>query len=218
MSNSYESVLNHIELHGYEFRFVEYFKNGFRLFKKYPFGFLSYGINISLVIYFSGFLGIPGSIISNLLQPVFLAGIYIVANDLLREQTPGYTRFFSGFEQFAKLFVAQIVTFSLVFLGLLLLVLPGIYLAVCYSFTVFFIVFMKYDYRKAMDWSRKIVRINFWPVLGFMLVIGLINVLGALAFGIGLAFTLPFTACVMFSAFEDVISTAAEKTGGVGEY
>ncbi len=206
MKNKNDELLNGLIASGYDFRFGDYFNSGMDIFKKNMGSFIGFGALVGGIIIVLSIIPYVGSLAGSLLQTVFVAGIYIVANDIVRNQTPDFNRFFAGFKFAGELILAQLVSGVLILIGVLLLIIPGIYLAISYSFTGFFIIFMNYGFWDAMEWSRRIVTKNFWPVFGFALVMGMINVAGALFCGLGLIFTIPFTACATYAAFENIIS------------
>ncbi len=96
-------------------------------------------------------------------------------------------------------------------LGFLFLIIPGIYFAVAYSFSLLFVVFLKMDFWPAMEASRKIISKNFWSFLGFFIILSLINILGILALGLGFLFTIPATYCMVYAAFESVVGGAIRE-------
>lgn len=207
----YDSKLQQIVNNGYFFDMGEYFNRGFELFKKNLWGFVGFtAIYIAIIAVAS--LIPAGGLVSLFIQPILLAGFYIVANDMLRNNPVDFNRFFKGFDFAMQLIIANLMVGLFVFIGILAFIIPGIYLAVSYSFTPFFIIFLGYDFWPAMEWSRKIVTQNFWSILGFVIVMGLINVIGLLFLGIGLLFTMPLTACITYSAFEDIVGKTLHET------
>jgi hypothetical protein len=48
------------------------------------------------------------------------------------------------------------------------------------------------------------VKTNFWPFFGLSIVAGLIGSAGAIAFGIGVIFTIPIQGCILAVAYRDV--------------
>ena len=92
-------------------------------------------------------------------------------------------------------------------LGLVALIVPGIYLAVAYTFVPLFIVFGKIEFWDGMEFSRKLVTKKWWNIFGFVLLLMLINMVGALAFLVGLLFTIPLSYCAIYVAFEDIVGT-----------
>jgi uncharacterized membrane protein len=79
-----------------------------------------------------------------------------------------------------------------------------IYLGVSWSFATLIAVFQDEDAWSAMEISRKIVGKNWFGFLAFFIVLGLINILGAVLLLIGLLFTAPITYCCIYAAYEDV--------------
>jgi uncharacterized membrane protein len=92
-------------------------------------------------------------------------------------------------------------------LGLLgiLLIAPGIYLAIAYIFTVPLIVGKKMEFWPAMEASRKLITKKWTSFFGFSLVLTLINFAGVLLCGVGLLFTAPLTICAIAAAYESIV-------------
>lgn len=204
----YDSKLQALTERGYDFNLNQYLNQGFELFKQFTGGYVGFTAIYLAIVFVANFLPMVGGLISLFIQPILVAGFYIVANDLLRHQPVDFNRFFKGFEFYIQLIVANLIIGIFVIVGLFALIIPGVYLAVSYTFTPFFIIFLGYDFWPAMEWSRKIITKNFWPVLGFVLILALINVAGALFCLVGLLFTLPVTSCMIYSSFEDVVGGA----------
>lgn len=221
MKNKYDDKLNNLLNEGFVLVPSKYINLGMELFKKninnfVGFGALYFGITILLSF-------IPGlSIVVSVISPILMAGFYIVANDTIQNKPSDFNRFFKGFDLFLPLFLANLITGIFVMLGIFLLIIPGLYLAISYSFTAFFIIFLKYDFWEAMEWSRKIITKNFWQFTGLLIILGLINLAGALLCGVGLIVTLPLTSCVMYCVFEDIIGEAVKEptieTAEISEY
>jgi len=86
---------------------------------------------------------------------------------------------------------------------------PGIYLGVAYSFTTALIVDRKFDFWEAMETSRKVISKRWFSFFGFVLVLVLINIVGALLLGVGLLFTIPLTMCAIAAAYQDILGLSA---------
>ncbi len=97
------------------------------------------------------------------------------------------------------------------FLGFIYKLIPlffiCLFIAVCFSFTQYIIVFGKKGAMDAISFSVKIISKRFFSVLLFLIVIGLINVLGAICLLVGLLYTIPLTICAMYAAYEHIIGT-----------
>jgi hypothetical protein len=86
--------------------------------------------------------------------------------------------------------------------------LAGLIATVIYVFfllSTFFVLFEKFEPVKALDISRKLVSKKFFNWLGFLLLIVLFNVAGALCLLVGLFVTIPSSICAIYVAYEDVV-------------
>ena len=139
-----------------------------------------------------------------LFQPL-ASGILLFVFYLESGKNVRFEDFLDGFKHFTGLLFYTLVAGLIIFLGMLAFVLPGIYLAVSYIFTPFYIIFGKIDFWESMELSRKLVQREWFSIFGFVLVLGVINLLGALAFGIGLFVSIPLSYCALYAAFDDII-------------
>ncbi len=87
----------------------------------------------------------------------------------------------------------------IVIFGAILLVIPGIMWAVKYQFFGYFILDQKSEPKEALKQSARITDGARWKVFGFIIVLSLLNIIGAMLFGIGLLITVPVT--ILSSAF-----------------
>ena len=112
---------------------------------------------------------------------------------------------FSGFTlAFLQLFLAHLVSLLLIAVGLFFCLLPGIYLAVAWQFALPLIIDKRIDFWPALEVSRKVISKNWWSFLWFAIAIGLVNLLGVIACGIGTFVTVPLTMIALTYAYEDI--------------
>ncbi|WP_067581858.1 hypothetical protein [Endozoicomonas ascidiicola] len=78
-------------------------------------------------------------------------------------------------------------------LGFLLLILPGIYLAIAYLLAIPLMVDKGLAPWEAMEASRKAISKRWFTVFGLTLAISFLNLLAMIPFGLGLIWTLPMT-------------------------
>jgi hypothetical protein len=229
-SNRLENVINN----GYNFQISEYISKGFHIFGRDPGFFIGY-----LIVYFAFSIGmslIPGvgQVISSLFGGALIAGFYIVADRIIREEEVIFANFFEGFRSWLPLLVGEV--FKLV-LMVALFIPPVIYMIakfgvnfrletpnfgttdlfvfiaflvvimcifVLYLYMPFFIIFDKMDAWSAMEMSRKMVAKNFLPHLFFIFAWLFILLLSALPFGLGLLASLPAFFCSMYAAWAEI--------------
>jgi hypothetical protein len=116
---------------------------------------------------------------------------------------------FAGFTlAFVQLMLAGLVTSVLAGIGLLLCLLPGIYLLVAWYFTFLLVVDKGLGFWEAMEVSRKVVSQRWWSFFGFALLCFLINLGGLLLLGVGALVTIPWTGLAWTHLYEDVFSAA----------
>ncbi|GAB4383308.1 MAG: hypothetical protein Kow00121_44950 [Elainellaceae cyanobacterium] len=144
------------------------------------------------------------SAINSVISIPLNAGFYIVALKLVKRRATTFSDFFRGFNYFIPLLLASIVTGIFIVLGFLLLLIPGIYLAVAYTFTSPLIIERKMDFWQAMETSRKVVTKQWFSFLWLGILVFFINVAGALACGLGLLVTVPLTYCTYVAAYENI--------------
>jgi uncharacterized membrane protein len=142
--------------------------------------------------------------ISTIISIPLQAGFYIVAFKLAKQRSTTFGDFFRGFNYFLPLLLATIVSGILVALGFVLLIIPGIYLAIAYSFVMPLILERKMGFWEAMEASRKVVTKRWFAFLGLGLLMFVINLAGAIPCGLGLLLTIPLTYCTYVAAYEDI--------------
>ena len=182
---------------GYRLSIENVLQVGFNLFRKSPGIFIIYSI--------LGIVALSNPISGLLLGGPVIAGYYIVSQLISNDRHVELSDFFKSFDKFIPLLILTLLIALVVFIGLMLLIIPGIYFAVSYLFAHFFVWYYDVDPSEAIRLSRKTVSGNFGQILLLCLVLGGINLIGILAFGVGILLTLPFTYCVIYAAFDDII-------------
>ncbi len=190
---------------GYEVDPSKYLKEGWELFKSRAGEFIVFTVIILAASFVLSNLDFIGSLVSALITPPLYAGIIIVAFMLLRQQEVQFGDFFKGFNYFLPLVLAGIVSGILVTLGLILLIIPGVYLIVSYLFVSMLIVEHHMEFWQALETSRQIVTKNWFSVFIFVLILFAINLVGAIALGIGLLVTIPVSACSVCVAYRKIV-------------
>ena len=118
-------------------------------------------------------------------------GNFIVSAKLLQGQTPEFRDFFSGFQYFLPLLLLSLVAGLFIGIGTILLIIPGVYLAVAYLFASYLVVDRRLDFWPAMELSRRTVNPRWFGYFAFVLLLALLNLAGAIALGLGLLVTIP---------------------------
>ena len=134
----------------------------------------------------------------------FMAGIIMLGVRRSVDLPISVNEAFAYFAYVLPLVVAAILMSILMTLGFILLVIPGIYLSVAYLFTVPLIVEKNMDAWQAMETSRKTVTRHWFKFFGLMIVMGVIVLVSALPFGIGLIWTYPMLVIALGILYRDI--------------
>ncbi len=130
-------------------------------------------------------------LIINAVAMVFTGGLLLMGIRRVAGQSITWNMVFRGFSMTQKIVVATILQSLLIGIGFLLLVLPGIYLAIGYAMTIPLIIDRRMSPWQAMEASRKAVHREWWKIAGLFLVMTLIINLSMVPLGIGLIWSWP---------------------------
>lgn len=152
---------------------------------------------------------VVGNVAAVALGGVFSAGLSVVFLKLIRGQRAEFGDVFLGFQRrFVPLLLASAITFILISAGLIMCLLPGIYLAVAWLFAYPLIIERSFDFWPAMELSRKVVHERWWELFALVLVALLLFVGGFLLtffiFGLGGLLTAPIAFGALMYAYEDI--------------
>ena len=188
-----------------------YFTAGWDLFKQYHTGFVGFCL-LNLVIQVA-LNAIPylGTAASVAVSTPLLMGNFIVSAKLLQGQTPEFRDFFSGFQFFLPLLLLSLVAGLFIGIGTVLLIIPGVYLAVAYLFATYLVVDRRLDFWPAMELSRLTVKPQWFGYFAFLLLLALLNLAGALLLGLGLLVTIPVSFCAVTVAYADLFGLQSKE-------
>lgn len=99
----------------------------------------------------------------------------------------------ASLQLFAYFFLAFLVSKLLIVAGIFLLIVPGVIIGLCLCFVKFTAVEREIGPWEACKESARVTRGHRWQLLGFFIVIILVNIVGALCLLVGLFYTLPLT-------------------------
>ncbi|UYZ82583.1 DUF975 family protein [Entomomonas sp. E2T0] len=135
----------------------------------------------------------PINFFVNIALNALAAGFIVLALKRLRGQQINLKEdFLSILPIFSVIILATLLTTLLTAVGMLLILIPGIYLAVAYCLTNWIIIDNPgISAWQAMEASRKIITQRWFSVFGLMIVLGIILMISAIPFGIGLIWTFP---------------------------
>ncbi|WP_027909109.1 hypothetical protein [Pseudomonas sp. URMO17WK12:I4] len=137
------------------------------------------------------------TIIASAVSYPFFAGLNMVGIRRAAGQPVSFNEIFGHFGSLVPLLIAAVLMMLLIYLGMILLLIPGIYLAVAYMLAIPLIVERGLSPWQAMEASRKAITQHWFKVFGLFLLLGLIVSISAIPLGIGLIWTIPLFVMVM---------------------
>lgn len=143
------------------------------------------------------FIAIVGELIYAWITLPVAMGLFAISLDRVAGGEVSNDRLFLFFPQATRLLVTTVLMTLLIFVGYVLLVIPGLYLSVAYLFVLPLLVQRELGMLDALEVSRKAITHRWFTVLGILLALALINVIGAIPLGIGLIWTIPWTMLAM---------------------
>ncbi len=195
----------------------EYLKTGWELFKRYPGWFAGFFLIYVVIQAMARFIPFVGPIASFAVGPALLMGNFIVSAKLIQGHTPQFSDFFLGFRFFIPLLLTALVGGALTGIGLILLVIPGVYLLVGYLFASALVVDRRLDFWAALELSRKTVQPIWFSLFAFVLLLTLINIAGLICLGLGLLVSVPVTVCAVTAAYADLFGLQSDYSEGFPE-
>ncbi len=145
-------------------------------------------------------------IISWVLEMVIGMGLIRIALKFCDNEHGKFRDLFSCFPLFFKYLFSSIVYGLIVLGGVILLVIPGIVWAIKFQFFSYFIVDEGLGPIEALERSRTITTGVKWDLFVFGLLVGAINLLGALCLLIGLFATIPTTMVAMAFVYRKLLT------------
>lgn len=139
-----------------------------------------------------------------------LGGLFWYYLKLIRAEPAELSDAFAGFSPaFLQLMLLSIVSGLLVGLGLMLCLIPGIYLQVAWSLALPLAMDKRLDFWNAMEVSRKVVSRCWWQFFALLLLWLVLQVVGTMACLVGVFVTLTFGGLAYAYAYEDLFGKKA---------
>lgn len=201
----HQDKLIELRKRGYDFDIGDIFVRAWQMFKKQAINSAAFTMLI-ISIHLLTFQYLPQAsiVLSSLIFPPLFSGFYLVANKISQNQPVHYGHFYGGFAFYLPVVAIWLVGQSLTALGLLLLVVPGIYLLVSYNFAVLMSIFGGMNFWQSLEESRKLITVRWFKFFILTLLFIGLNFLGALLYFMGLIVTIPLTFYATYILFEDL--------------
>lgn len=191
-----------------QFTYKELLTFGWNTFKKHSWFLIALSFLYFLITFIVGDIPVIRDVISILMSIALTA----VTLKLLDEHIPHYGDLLIPFKTYKVTLhyaLGSILYALIVLVGLIFLILPGIYLLVRLQFFTYLLV--EHENMGAIESFKRsmgMTKGRFWSLFGFGLVFVGINLLGLLAFGVGLFITIPVT-CIAYAKLYRTLSSVS---------
>lgn len=137
-------------------------------------------------------------------------GFFLIVFNRMRGKPINIGDIAKGFDYFIPAVLSSILVSAFSGIGFVFCIIPGIIVAALYLLTPAFILEKKLDFWEAMEASRKASSGHVFELVIFVLLIGLINLLGVLTCVVGLLITVPLTFVATALAYDDLVGITRE--------
>ncbi len=155
-----------------------------------------------------------GQIVQMVISGPISAGYYISIKRIIDNKHLSFPNFFEGFQNFLPTMLVFMVINLITTLGLAIsfalslpmaiFYVPVLLISTIYLFAMPLLVFGKIGFWNAMESSRIIIMSKYLESLIFVAIIIGVNILGLLALGLGVLFTIPLSYALVLVAYEDI--------------
>jgi hypothetical protein len=157
----------------------------------------------------SGVMQFIPSIVLGTLGPVLFIGLIMMGVRRAAGLPVSFATAFSCIDRALTVFLASLLTTLLTYIGIALIILPGIYLAIAYCMTMPLIADRRFGPWQAIETSRKAVTKRWFQFFWLFIVVGLLVMVSMIPLGIGLIWTAPWSI--------NVIGVVYRRTFGVAQ-
>lgn len=158
-------------------------------------------------------LGVVFGFLSSAVSYLLYAGMVQMALAKIDGQPLEISDLFTGFGRFPQMLVAVTLSTLATYLGLILLIIPGLFVAGALAFVPFLVVRQHLSGMEAVSKSWEVLKPHGFAMFGFLFVVGILIMVGLVLCGVGVLFTLPVGAVAMAIQFRAFFpeSTAAQS-------
>lgn len=168
----------------------------------------------AMAIIATGLIPRVGWFIGLVTNNLLMGGVYVLYLARIRGRSLSVSSVVSVVMTSAvTILLAGIAQMAMILAGLLLLIVPGIYLAVGYAFVLPLVLDRQLPVWEAMELSRKTVHQQWFPAFGLLLAAGMLIFISARAYGFGLVLTLPLCTAALMFAYEDLFGSSQSHGG-----
>ncbi|MEN8252963.1 MAG: hypothetical protein ABFQ62_01145 [Patescibacteria group bacterium] len=135
--------------------------------------------------------GLLSSLLSSAASIIISIGLINISLKIISGKKPKFENLYESYPVFFSYLFASVLVGLMVIVGLIFLIIPGIYLALKYQFAPYLVIDKKMGAIEAIKKSGEMTKGKLMDLFFLALVMLLINILGVLALGVGLLVSTP---------------------------
>jgi uncharacterized membrane protein len=150
-------------------------------------------------------LGALSSMVPLIIQGPLIVGFHIVCMKKILNRPTEFGDLFKGFNFFVPALVASLLIGLFSAVGLLLCIVGSLVVGAMYKFTYLFILDKRMDFWPAMQASHAVVKNDYFGFTMFLLLIGLVDLLGVLCCIVGVLVAMPVGFAAITVAYKEIV-------------
>ena len=157
---------------------------------------------------------IPINALIYMLNAVIQLGLFKIAYNMSNNENVDFLMLFNSGGLLFNFIITSFLYMLMVFAGAALLIIPGIVIAVLFFPYAFIIIENNENPIATLKKSFKMTRMFIWQLFVIIIVLNFINIMGALAFYVGVTITLPFTViaqAVLYKHLKEAINYGKQE-------
>lgn len=140
-----------------------------------------------------------------IIQGPLMVGFHIVCMKKMLNRPTEFGDLFKGFNFFVPALVASLLIMLFTTVGSLACLVGALVVSAMYGFTYLFILDKRMDFWPAMQASHAVVKNDYFGFTMFVLLIGLVNILGVLCCIVGVFVTIPVGIAAATVAYKEIV-------------
>ncbi len=150
-------------------------------------------------------VGALSSTVPMILQGPLIVGFHLICIKKMAGRPTEFGDLFKGFNYFVPALVASLLIGLFSFIGLLACIVGALVVGAMYKFTYLFILDKRMDFWPAMQASHAVVKNDYFGFTMFLLLIALVDILGALCCIVGLFVAIPVGLAAITVAYKELV-------------
>ncbi|MBT3817491.1 MAG: hypothetical protein HOE80_04525 [Candidatus Magasanikbacteria bacterium] len=152
-------------------------------------------------------------LVTQVISVILMLGLIYIALAIYNKKETTINDLFRQTEQLGQAIILYIIISLIIIGGFILLIVPGIIWGIKYSQAFYLLVDKKLDWKEALTKSGEITMNKKWGLLGYYIIMTLVNVLGMLAFGVGLLVSIPVTMLASVFIYKHLVGNVTTESG-----